>query len=192
LSGGFVGLFISGGSHNIIQGNKIGTDLSGEFALNTSGYGVLLVNGASDNLIGGTDPAAPNIISGNRFDATYPGFSCGQGPANNNRVEGNYIGVDATGFNALPNSIGVSIQSGSTGNFVGGGSSGSGTVAPGASSAGNVISGNRNWGVLITDRSSGNAVQGNKIGTTAQGNQGLAHASSRVGHSGRLDHPVRR
>ena len=55
---------------------------------------------------------------------------------------------------------------GSTGNTVGGTAAG----------AGNVISGNTNYGVYLTAGSSGNTVAGNLIGTTAAGDAALANA----------------
>src|SRR5207244_1152952 len=84
--------------NNIITGNSIGPDAAGESALG-NGLGVVFVSGAS-NTVGGTTPAARNVISGN----------VGTGVAlftpetdTHNLVEGNYIGVGATGTAALGN-----------------------------------------------------------------------------------------
>ncbi len=79
-------------------------------------------------------------------------------------IEGNLIGTDATGSSAIPNQIGVNIESFAFANTVGG------TVA----GAGNVISANPYDGVQIV-QSSANQVLGNldprdALGTAALGN----------------------
>ena len=84
-----------------MQGNFIGTDVTGTAKLGNDGHGIWLVNGPRNSLIGGTVAAARNIISGNEngiqvqsiFDA-----------ANNNQIFGNYIGTDVTGTAKLGNS----------------------------------------------------------------------------------------
>ena len=49
--------------HNLVQGNYLGTDLSGTAALgNTCGVSI---GNAIDNTIGGTSPGECNLISGN-------------------------------------------------------------------------------------------------------------------------------
>ena len=92
--------------------------------------GVFLANGASQNLIGGTNAGAGNVISGNLGN----GILLRGSTVFNNTIQGNFIGTDATGTNALPNTIaGVTIDTGSSSNLIGG------TVA----GARNVISGNK-------------------------------------------------
>src|ERR1041385_560419 len=60
------GIYLSGASVSgtIIQGNFIGTDATGTFSISNGGYGVSMV-GAVSNIVGGTDPGAGNLISGN-------------------------------------------------------------------------------------------------------------------------------
>jgi hypothetical protein len=144
------GLFISGGSGNVIQGNYIGTDATGLQSLGNSFSGVDLIS--DTNLVGGTAAGAGNLISGNiTFDGvTISGFG--------NSVQGNFIGVDATGANALSNGAsGVSIQYGS--NLVGGATA----------AARNIISGNYYAGVEMFYAEAGSVVQGNYIGTDVSG-----------------------
>ena len=116
-----------------------------------SGIGVW--SSASGNLIGGTTRAAANILSGN---ATY-GVVIGGPGADENIVQGNFIGTDISGTNALANGYaGMAIWGASLTNLVGG-------PTPGAA---NVISGNGFYGVFISDtNTSGNLVAGNFIGT---------------------------
>ncbi len=139
-----------GSRNNLIAGNLIGTDLTGTAAIGNGVAGVDIGNGATLNLVGGLAESARNIISGNQGAAGVVFFS----GATENDVQGNYIGVDITGSNPLPNRSGVLIETG-TRNRIGGTQAG----------AGNVISGNNQDGVAISgNASTGNVVQGNWIG----------------------------
>ena len=84
----------------------------------------------------------------------------------NNRVQGNFLGVNAVGTAALPNRNGVIIEAGSTGNVIG-------TDGDGVNDAaeGNIISGsNARFGVEINGiLTTGNRVAGNFIGTDITG-----------------------
>jgi hypothetical protein len=65
---------------------------------------------AHDNTIGGTQPAQRNVISGNGYSGVDPDGS----GATNNKVEGNYIGTDASGTQDPGNSAeGVRIETAS-------------------------------------------------------------------------------
>jgi hypothetical protein len=89
-----------------------------------------------------------------------------------NLIQGNFIGTNTVGTGPLGNGVhGVSVNSGATGNFIGGVTSG----------AGNVISGNTLVGVSITNAAAGNFVQGNFIGTNAAGSGPVANGSNGVG-----------
>ncbi|MCH8814922.1 MAG: hypothetical protein IH957_07470 [Chloroflexi bacterium] len=150
---------------NMVQGNFIGTNAGGTGALGNSSSGVLIAINASNNTIGGTTPAARNIISANS-----KGVSIGSGTTGN-VVQGNFIGTDVTGTTALGNSTeGVNITAANN-NTIGG-------TTPGA---GNVISGNGNIGVIIGGQAStGNVVQGNLIGTDITGTANLGNFSDGV------------
>jgi hypothetical protein len=152
ISGNDVGVAIYYGSNNVVLGNYIGTDFTGTASLDN---GLGLDIGGSNNLIGGTTPAARNIISGNN------GFQAGitiEGTGI--RVEGNFIGTDVTGTHALGNFEGVMVTGGSN-NQIGG-------TEPGA---GNLISGSRFNGVIA--QRNGTVIQGNMIGTDVTGTLAL-------------------
>ncbi len=155
ISGNNVGILIegSGSAGNQILGNYIGTDTNGAASL-ANGAGIA-ISGAQFNTIGGADAGAGNVISGNSGDGVSITFGI------SNSVHGNFIGTDATGESALPNAVGVHIESGS-GNIIG-------SMQP---LTRNVISGNRGAGVFVdggSGASFGNVVQGNLIGTDTTG-----------------------
>ena len=157
------GVTVSNATGVAILGNFIGTDATGTHALGNAADGVLLDTAAS-NLIGGTAAGARNIISGNRV----AGVEIRGSNSISNAVQSNYIGSDVTGKAALPNLVGVFLNSAPL-NAIGG-------ADPGA---GNLISGNSNpqgTGVglqILGFGATGNLVQGNTIGANASGTQPL-------------------
>jgi hypothetical protein len=54
-----------GAHHNTISGNYIGTDTSGLIPLPNDWYGIWIIDGAQDNLIGGSAPGEGNLIAHN-------------------------------------------------------------------------------------------------------------------------------
>ncbi len=149
-------IVLVGGGENLVQGNIIGADKTGTVDILSAG-GVFLQS-TTGNLIGGTEPAARNVISGNAI-----GVRMAEG-AIANTVQGNYIGVDATGTAALPNfREGVEIQPGASSNLIGG-------PEPGA---GNIISGNGTTSPALVSEANiwvagdDNTIQGNWIGPDA-------------------------
>lgn len=143
-------------SGNVIAGNLIGLKADGT-ALSPSSANGIVIDNAPGNLIGGATAGARNVIANNNFGVQISGVA-----AQNNLVQGNFIGTDRSGKNAMANQFGVSIVAGAAGNFIGGA----------AAALGNLISGNRTGGVSINNASD-NTVQGNWIGTDATGNAPL-------------------
>jgi len=139
-----------GTSNNVILGNLIGTDKTGTNAIPNVNFGIGVWSGASDNVIGGTTVAARNVISGTT------GYGIAIAQANNNVVEGNYIGTDITGTNALPNTgyAAVAVETGAVGNQIGGTAAG----------AGNIIAFNYGPGVAVYQSNTTNdSIRGNSI-----------------------------
>jgi titin len=150
------GVFIYGGatSNNVVEGNFIGTDATGTEAV-ANGYSGVAISNAPANLIGGVASGAGNVISGN----ANSGINLG-GNTSGTMIQGNYIGTDLTGNNAVANSMGGIYFYGSGTNLIGGTAAG----------AGNVISGNFQEGLSVGDPgANGNTIQGNFIGTKADG-----------------------
>jgi hypothetical protein len=160
------GIFIGSGRH-LVQGNFIGTDATGTKALGNGGNGVALGNGASGNTIGGATRAARNIISDNPGDGVSILYL-----ASSNKVQGNFIGTDATGTIAMPNGTRGVFTDG-IGTLIGGAAATSG-LPPG-----NLISGNTECGVQLGFNAQSTLVQGNIIGADIAGT-----ASIRNGRDG--------
>jgi hypothetical protein len=143
---------------NLVIGNKIGTDFKGTAALPNQGDGVDLF--ASNNTIGGTSTKDLNLISANQGDgvniAAVPNsITGGTDPANNNEIQGNYIGTDVTGKTALGNSGDGVTDNDDSGNTIGGSTAGSG----------NLISANLGQGISLYGASN-DLIAGNIVGTT--------------------------
>ena len=124
-----------------VFGNFIGTDVTGTKALGNHVFGLQTGGNSVSNVIGGATAAARNVISGNaNTGVLLSGFD--------NRLEGNFIGVDANGVNFLPNGNGgVNLSVGTpTGNQI----------------SSNSISGNTNYGVSFFGAMN-NLAEGNTI-----------------------------
>jgi subtilisin-like proprotein convertase family protein len=157
---------------NLVQGNFIGTDVTGLRAIRNNTTEVfqrtgLILGGAdqalaADNLIGGTTDAARNIISGH----LNGGIGVFNNGTTNNLVQGNFIGLDSTGNSPLGNSVGV-LATDAPGNTIGGA----------VVEARNIVAGNTIDGIelgpfnFVTKSIGGSGVtlQGNYIGTNAMG-----------------------
>jgi hypothetical protein len=119
------GIAMGGVNGTVVQGNFVGTDFSGKTALANGFAGVAIEGGSTGTLVGGTTTGAGNVISGN---GSYGVYVSDVGTVGN-LVEGNIIGADLTGTNALGNGFAdVVLQSGATNNFIGGTSAGAGNV----------------------------------------------------------------
>jgi len=175
ISGNLGGVYISSlADGNRVQGNYIGRYTAG------SGKGNLIsgvqIDSASNNLIGGTTPAARNVISGNGsvgVEISQP--STGSSATAGNVVQGNFIGTDVTGTIDLGNGgNGVRLDGDLTVNTLIGG------TAPGA---GNLISGNGGRGVLIWPHErgvAGTVIQGNLIGTDVTGLNDIGNSGAGI------------
>lgn len=153
------GIWLNNASNCKIQGCYIGTNSTGTAAASNA-YSGIEINGGSNNTIGGTNAGEGNVISGNQ-DCGIKIINGGTG----NVILGNYIGTDAAGAVAIPNSNhGVAILA-SSGNTIGGTSAASK----------NVISGNDQYGISIENALNPNSILGNYIGTNAAGSAAVAN-----------------
>jgi len=97
-----------GTTGNIVQSNLVGTNRAGTAAL-PNVTGIVMDQGASNNIIGGVNASAGNLVSGNGngvviLGATYPGLTSTVS-SSGNVVAGNLIGTNIGGTAAIPKSL---------------------------------------------------------------------------------------
>ncbi len=159
INNGFSGILISNEvSENIIVGNFVGVDPNGTPGPNLGNAGILL-RGASNNTIGGSNPGEGNVISNNNQGILINNISVG------NRIVGNIIGLDPTGSTAQPNqNNGILIRDPETiGTIIGG----------------NTISGNTEDGIFIQDASQ-TQILGNRIGVDINGTTAIPNLENGI------------
>src|SRR5260221_6890405 len=145
------------GVSNVVQGNFIGTDVTGALARGNGTEGILVKS--AGNLIGGTNTGDGNVFSGNGDAGIYILN------ANNNTVQGNLIGVTAAGAASLGNTNSGIVINGGAGNLIGAG-------------VRNVISGNGASGIYLNGpATTGNFIQDNRIGTDISGSNAVGNVA---------------
>lgn len=129
-----------------IYGNKSGVDVNASYALPNGELGIILSNGAHDNMVGGELGA--NIFSGNFYAGIELGGENSFRRASHNIIRGNLIGCDRTCSYSIGNQrTGIHLgTSESTMNLI----------------EGNTIVGNE-WGIYL-DKAIVNTIIGNYIG----------------------------
>ncbi|MBI4649121.1 MAG: right-handed parallel beta-helix repeat-containing protein [Bacteroidia bacterium] len=155
------GLFIvtNGTFYNEFKGNFVGTNSSGTDTI-PNDAGLLLGAGTRYNIIGGQSISDRNILSGNR----YAGIEVADILTDYNEITGNFIGTDISGTFALPNYQGIGFTTNPKHNIING----------------NLISGNKGFGIYLYENSDSNTVINNKIGTTGDGQSTLGNNSSGI------------
>ena len=133
---------------NLVQGNHIGTDVSGTISLGCYGWCIYVGIGASDNTIGGSAAGAGNVIGG---DFTTNGIDVlGSGTI----IQGNFIGTDPTGTSRLGHGQNaIYVRSQATDSVIGG-------TAPGE---GNLIAYNSGHAAVAVWGATGVTIRGNEI-----------------------------
>jgi hypothetical protein len=145
------------GEHNLVLGNSIGTNISGTESIGNS-QGIFITGSSNHNFVGGTTPAERNIISGNGSEGVVVG---GTGP---NLFLGNYVGTDASGTAALGNQwSGIALD-----------------ATQYSVIQGNLIGGNEETGISISNGSDFTHLRANRIGVAADGVSPLPNGSDGV------------
>ncbi|HVC93645.1 MAG TPA: DUF4214 domain-containing protein [Pirellulales bacterium] len=186
-----VGTLAAPATGNVVEGNFVGTNSAGTGSVgNRAGNGTpegngffgIEVSGANSNAIGGTVAGARNVVGLNS-----DGIELDDG-AQNNTVQGNFVGVGADGVTPLGNSLhGVAIRSddnlspplgpgqanepASSNNQIGGTVAGAGNLVEFNGSAGVAVFGNP---VSLSGQANvGNAILGNSIDQNGRSNPSL-------------------
>src|SRR5262249_46390754 len=117
--------FNSSSTSNKIQGNFIGTDITGMNPIpNQTGIIMgdqVLLRGSANNFVGvdgdgANDATEGNLVSGN----LQAGIVLTAGGTTGNHISGNIVGLNAAGTGQLPNGgEGIVVANGPTGNFIG-------------------------------------------------------------------------
>ena len=176
-----MGLWHTGVTGSTVEGNYVGTNVSGTGGIGNTNIG-LEINETANNTAGGTTPAARNVFSGNGGAGVFLTGSAATG----NVVEGNYIGTNASGTGSIGNvkmGVGVGESPGDLGanSDIIGGTTGT-TPGNGCSGACNLISGNGQDGIFITDPESfGHQILGNVIGLDASGTGAIGNTIDGIG-----------
>ncbi len=159
------GIVLRGGDVGTTEvlGNRVGVDRPGRAAGN-AGFGILLTDGAHQNIVGAQ--GAPNVVSGNTNGIGVTG----DGTVDNS-ISSNRVGTNSAGTAPLPNGTGFVVADGAQGTIIGG--------VSGAD--GNVISGNTGDGVWIKDElTQFTSVQSNLIGVAADGGTPLPNGGAGI------------
>jgi hypothetical protein len=159
-------------ANNVVQGNRIGTNLAGTLALpNARG-----ISAAGSTLVGGAGPGEGNLVSGNITEGIRSEGSGG-------RVEGNQVGTNAAGTGPIPNGTdGIDVQQSNV--TVGGSGAAANTVAfnlgPGihVEQAGDVIAENSVFS------NGGLGIDADPVGVTANGPESLPSLSVAAASAG--------
>jgi hypothetical protein len=145
------GILLNQGAGTRIEGNFIGTSIDGGSALANGGGIAVNEPFGTGATIGGTSPAARNIISGN----TGNGIEFASTGDRDVTIQGNLIGVATDGTSALPNTVdGILLRNTPKSRILIGGTT---------AAAGNVIADNGARGVDIEFGGSGTRVLSNSI-----------------------------
>ena len=155
ISGNAAAIQLVNNADNVILGNLIGTDAAGVGGL---GNGEGIVATLTTNLvIGGSGPGEGNVISASTGNAIHVTIGSGA------RIQGNRIGTNAAGTEALPNDHGINATN-HPGLLIGGDFD---------AGEGNLISGNRLDAIFLASPDA--VVTGNTIGTDFAGLEGLGN-----------------
>jgi hypothetical protein len=157
--------FSGAGAGNKVLKNRIGTDYTGTAALLNNGQGGIETIDAQGLTIGDANGNG-NLISGN---AVYGLYLFGA----NHTVQGNKIGTNLAGTAAIPNgNSGIQLQGAQNV-----------TIGGTAANAGNLISGNSGSGIG-SDTVTNSTIQGNFIGTSADGTTAIPNQNGGIVLSG--------
>ena len=168
-----------------LEGNYLGTDVSGSVVPRSPAVGVALNVVTTSVTIGGLTPASRNLLAANAASSGTGISAQGFVATGSLLVQGNLIGTDRSGSLARPWLNGIGLVG-----YVSGGPASGVQIGGSDVLARNLISGNLQAGVLVTFNTTyspqGIAIEGNYIGTDPSGNLPLPNGTNANLHAGIL------
>ena len=158
------GISIAGNNSigNSVRGNHIGVARQQDY-VRPNGTGVVISDGADNNVIGGTGAGEGNTISGNNSR----GVTIDGAGTSGNRVTGNIIGMNTARTLVRANGDGIGITSG----------------ADSAQIDDNIIAGNSLWGIYV-NAGGGHSIHDNIIGLRGSVNNANDNTAAPNGNGG--------
>jgi hypothetical protein len=157
IGGAEVGVQLDDADINTIQGNYIGLGRDGSTVSWIPGNGLVLKGGASNNQIGGPSAPARNVIAG-----CSQAMRLTDAGTDDNKVQGNWFGVNAAGDAQRKLYNGISIVSGAGAQTVGGSNAAAGNYFAFRGSCGG-------YSVYLSQAGTGTLVRYNKFGLRPDG-----------------------
>jgi len=150
------GVELAGAEHNFVLGNYFGLTRDGETDLPEKG-GVVITDGSTDNVIGGTTPGARNVFCGGGG-----GVFVVHAGTNSNRILGNYFGLNAAGTEQRPLEQGIQVDKDAGAQTIGGATAACGNYFATSSS-------NPEFGVYLASAGDGTLIRNNRFGVRPDG-----------------------
>ncbi len=147
-----VGIALARAQDSLVVGNYVGLGADGDTLVRIEFECIRLYGGAHNNTVGGTTAAARNVIAGGAFN----GVMLTDTGTQDNKVQGNYLGMNAAGTARRQLETGVNVRSTAGANLIGG-----------SSAAGNYFGlkgGVRNSGVWLSRAGGGSRISNNQFG----------------------------
>ena len=164
----------SGCDYNRIISSYIGIDDAGTSTLANGERGVVIGGGAQYNIIGSETASQKTVISGNLQDGVF----ISSNNTNSNEVRGCYIGTNNLGAADLGNSnAGVNVDNGPLYTVIGGT----------GSNQGNIICGNNQQGITLSNSANFTYIYQNYIGVEADGTTARGNAQEGIRISNTTD-----
>jgi hypothetical protein len=155
VAGVYVGVWLENADANRVYGCTFGLAANGRTVIGSGSTCVLLRNGASGNVIGGTTAAERNVFAGTG-SIGVDAYGAG---THGNRIEGNYFGTNAAGTAQRDLSLGVEVRLGGGPQIIGG------TTA----ARGNYFGAPSATGVYVTGAGANSTIQNNRFGVLPAG-----------------------
>ncbi len=149
ITGWSWGIRIQSSDSNVIIGNYVGLDVTGQIPFPNTNVGIFLETGSDYTQVGDGTVGGRNIVAGNPTGISINSTGVS--------VLGNYIGTNVDGDMAVANTIGIAVAGGGLDAQIGDGTAG----------GRNIVSGNTNRGIQSWGTSTN--VDGNYVGVQADG-----------------------